>query len=256
MMVKIMLGPTERLFIKQFGLYRSGTNAVKALLEINFPNIRVLTTYLGNKHYPTNFQTIKSLSQEKELSDFDITKNEAEMIRVLTESKNLPVIIQIKKPIPWFDSYFRYQKKKILFTDPEAHLEFNKEWVDRGLELWEKCLESWINFSNNYSKCMIIEHVEFLENPDKTIEQITTFFDIQKNKKIELIEFQMKRGHYKEHGSNLINPYYKFDPSFHLENKWLDNYTPELLEYAEGKVKQVLDNNRVISSYEIDFLSN
>jgi len=245
----------EKLFLKQYGLQRSGTNAVKALLEINFPNIRVLTTYLGNKHNPTDFASIKMLSQEKKLSDFDITIDDAEQIRIAVESRNLPILIQIKKPIPWLDSYFRYQKKKILFSNPDANPKFNNEWVDKALEVWEKCLESWINFSNSYSKCKIIEHVEFLKNLDKTIQELANFLDIEKDKKIELLEFQMKRGHYKEHGSDLINPYYKFDPSFHLENKWLDNYPPELLEYAEKRVKDVLDNNNVLSSYEIDFLS-
>ena len=32
-----MVGGDGKFFIKQFGLQRSGTNAVKALLEVNFP---------------------------------------------------------------------------------------------------------------------------------------------------------------------------------------------------------------------------
>ena len=54
-----MVGENGKFFIKQFGLQRSGTNAVKALLEVNFPEIRVLTTFLVTS---TNQQTINLYS--------------------------------------------------------------------------------------------------------------------------------------------------------------------------------------------------
>ena len=65
----------------------------------------------------------------------------------------------------------------------------------------------------------------------------------------------MKRGHYKEHGKDLINPYHKFDPSFHTDNKWLENYTPQLLEFAKLKVDELISSNKLFSESGFDFES-
>ena len=71
-----MVGGDGKFFIKQFGLQRSGTNAVKALLEVNFPEIRVLTTYLGNKHKPTNYQTLVEQSDDSNFEEYDFTSKD------------------------------------------------------------------------------------------------------------------------------------------------------------------------------------
>ena len=73
--VSDMVGDEGKFFIKQFGLQRSGTNAVKALLEVNFPDIRVLTTYLGNKHKPTNYQSLVDQSDDPDFQEYDLTSN-------------------------------------------------------------------------------------------------------------------------------------------------------------------------------------
>ena len=248
-----MLGEDGKFFIKQFGLQRSGTNAVKALLEVNFPDIRVLTTYLGNKHKPTNYQTLVGQSDDSNFQEYDLTSNDVTQIKELVASKNLPIIFQIKKPIPWFESYFRYQKKKILFRNPEANPEFNYNWISKSLDIWNTSVTSWLGFSKKYPNSIVIEHMEILTNPDNVVQRIMSKLSYEKTKTIELIENEMKRGHYKEHGKDLINPYHKFDPTFHTGKKWLENYTPELLEFAQKSVDEAITKNPILSEFDFDF---
>ncbi|MGB1571533.1 MAG: hypothetical protein ACPHAT_02375 [Candidatus Poseidoniaceae archaeon] len=248
-----MVGDDGKFFIKQFGLQRSGTNAVKALLEVNFPEIRVLTTYLGNKHKPTDYQTLVEQSDDSNFQEYDLTSKDVSEIKELVASKNLPIIFQIKKPIPWFDSYFRYQKKKILFRNPEANPKFNFSWISKSLEIWIKSVTSWLELSKKYPNSIIIEHMEILTNPDNVVQRIMSKFSYEKTKTIELIENEMKRGHYKEHGKDLINPYHKFDPTFHTEKKWLENYAPELLEFAQKSVDETIAKNPILSEFDFDF---
>lgn len=248
-----MVGDDGKFFIKQFGLQRSGTNAVKALLEVNFPDIRVLTTYLGNKHKPTNYQSLVDQSDDPDFQEYDLTSNDVTEIKELVASKDLPILFQIKKPIPWFESYFRYNEKKIKFRNPDANPVFDEKWVTTGLKYWSECLTSWLELSKKYPNSLIIEHMEILTNPDNVVQRIMSKFSYEKTKTIELIENEMKRGHYKEHGKDLINPYHKFDPTFHTEKKWLENYTPELLEFAQKSVDEAIANNHILSEFDFDF---
>ncbi len=245
----------DKLFIKQFGLQRSGTNALKALLEMNFPKIRVLTTFLGNKHHPMNLETLETNSRNDDFAEFGLNIEQTRRIQEEIKDKSLPIIFQIKKPIPWFDSYFRYQKQKIQFSNPDANPLFDERWVVNSLSLWNKSVGSWLEFSKKYSNCLFFEHIELLTNPDDVVQRISEKFSFEKNRKIDPIENEMKRGHYKEHGKDLINPYHKFDPSFHTDNKWLENYTPQLLEFAKLKVDELISSNKLFSESGFDFES-
>ena len=243
----------DRFFIKQFGLQRSGTNALKALLEVNFPQIRVLTTFLGNKHEPIDYMSLQENCNKKDYAEYELTLEDVNRIQKQIADRALPIIFQIKKPIPWFDSYFRYQKKKIQFRNPESNPEMDENWIIKSSAIWNRNVSSWLEFSKEYPNCVIIEHMDILTNPDRVIQDILSEFSFEKNKEIQLIENEMKRGHYKEHGEDLINPYHKFDPSFHTEKKWLGNYSPELLEFAQLSVDELISNNPIFSEFGIDF---
>ena len=76
--------------------------------------------------------------------------------------------------------------------------------------------------------------MEILTNPDNVVQEgIMSKFSYEKTKTIELIGNEMKRGHYKEHGKDLINPYHKFDPTFHGE-RMVRKLHSELLEFAQN----------------------
>jgi hypothetical protein len=249
---------SERIFIKQYGLPRSGTNAMKALIEINYPNVRVLTAFLGNKHDSTDWETIVSSSNSKDFEEYDLTKDDVTKIKQLIKAVELPIIIHIKKPIPWFESYFRYQKKKIQWNNPSANLSFDIDWCRKCARLWEEKVLSWLNLANQHPvNCIIVEHMEILVNPENVLNAIVSKFGLNiSGNLISSIENVMKRGHYKEHGNDLINPYYKFDPSYHTENKWLDNYSPEVLSFAKQEVLKIVERHEIISKCSIDFIDS
>lgn len=245
----------KRIFIKQFGLQRSGTNILKALIEINYPNSRVLTMYLGNKHEISTWESMAQSINTQNNVEFDLTEIERELIIKDIEERNLPILIQIKKPISWLDSYFRYQKKKIQYLDPEANPSFDLSWAARSLSLWEATVVSWLSLAKEYpDNCIIIEHMEMLEKPEEVLEKIACKFElIGSGKLISQINNAMKRGHYKVHGKDLIDPYHKFDPSYHTEKQWLQNYPEDVLSFAKKRVQQIIEENAFITKFGIDF---
>ena len=247
---------SDKFFIKQFGLQRSGTNAMKALLEINYPNVRVLTNYLGNKHSACTWDSIVESSNSQNYSEFDLLDLEIEKIRELIAREDLPIIIHVKKPIPWFESYFRYQKKKIQFLNPEANPIFDIDWCIKCSKIWEEQIVSWITLANQFpDNCIIIEHKETLLNTENVLANIVNKFNLKKSPNlVSKIDNVMKRGHQKEHGENLINPYHKFDPTYHTENKWLENYPSDVLAFAEQEVRKIIERNEIISQSEINFV--
>ena len=96
--------------------------------------------------------------------------------------------------------------------------------------------------------------MEILKNPENLLNKIVNKFDLEEAiHLVSQIENVMKRGHYKEHGKDLINPYHKFDPSYHTEKKWLDNYSPEVLDFASKEVAKIVERNEIISQSDIDF---
>ncbi len=84
----------DKFFIKQFGLQRSGTNALKALLETNFPKIRLLTTFLGNKHQPIDFDTLNENSNDENFAEYDISSDHVEKIKSQINAKSLPILFK------------------------------------------------------------------------------------------------------------------------------------------------------------------
>jgi hypothetical protein len=66
------------------------------------------------------------------------------------------------------------------------------------------------------------------------------------------VENEMKRGHYKEHGRNLINPFNKFDPSFHLERKWLSNFPAEVLSFAIEETGLIGERHPILKEFGLE----
>ena len=171
-----------------------------------------MTTFLGNKHKPTNYQSLFDQSDDPNFREYDLTLSDVTDIRELVQSKDLPILFQIKTQYHGLKVILGIKRKKILFRNPEVNPEFNNNWISKSLEIWNTSVTSWLELSKKYPYSIIIEHMEILTNPDNVVQRIMSKFSYEKTKTIELIENEMKRGHYKEHGKDLINPYHKFGP--------------------------------------------
>ena len=228
---------------------------MKALIEMNYSSSRVLTMFLGNKHDSSSWNEMsESMGAESEL-EFDLTGNEKMEISCSVENKSLPLLINIKEPIPWLDSYFRYQKKKILYINPDDNPLFSVSWARRNLAMWEEKVTSWLKIASDHPEtCQVIEHMQIIEDPENILMEIFDRFhlDVSSTNVISTVENRMKRGHYSEHGKNLIDPFHKFDPSFHLERKWLVDYPEDVLAFVIEETQEMEDRHPFLKDFGLE----
>jgi hypothetical protein len=99
-------------YIKQYGLKRSGTNYLTALLYKNFRDIHVFINVLGWKHKKDNFKI--SFKRKDWYKDYNPSKQEVNK-NVLNDVKksNIYYIFQLKNPYNWVVSLAKYQNRPI-----------------------------------------------------------------------------------------------------------------------------------------------
>ena len=159
-------------FFKQFGLQRSGTNILKALIEINFTRCHVLTQFLGNKHTPKGWGEMTDLLIEEDETDYGISKEERQKISDLVESRSLRIIINIKEPIPWLESFHRYQSEKLIGRGKNPP-EFDESWVRDKLIMWEEKVVSWCEFAkSNPENCLLVRLLQIINEPEAILNEI------------------------------------------------------------------------------------
>lgn len=238
-----------KVFLKQFGLQRSGTNILKALIEINFPGAHVLTRFLGNKHNPADWNEMANFLIEDDGINYGISEEEKQEISDLVDSRKLRIIVNIKEPIPWLESYHRYQRKKAIRRNPNAELAFDESWVSRMLGVWEANVGSWVSFvQQNSENCVLVRQLQIFKEPEAILNDIEKKFSLSRIPDKELvcrIGSYARRGTFLEHGEELIITNKKFDPSFHLDNIWIEAFSPELLDFTIDQVNE-LDSRRPI----------
>ena len=134
----LVQGEYPMKIIKQFGLQRSGTNAVKAMLEVNFPDVFILTNILGNKHECSSRNAMAAMAAELAVSEPELDKALVEEIQNCVGNGEIAYIFNIKDPVSWLCSYFRYQKKKYEFRNPDSEFMFSEKFARRSLSAWQE----------------------------------------------------------------------------------------------------------------------
>lgn len=239
--------------IKQFGLQRSGTNIIQALLEINFKDVFILSKYLGDKHEPTDWSMIDYLMMTQDPSDCGVSKKQALLLSSLIEKRKLPIIINVKDLVSWIAAYYRYAKKKILFKNPQAIFKFDRKFCTKQVAVWKEKMLSWATFSNgNPNDCIIINHYDLLIDPIEILSKIEGKFDLhRKHKKLINSSAYAKRGTYIEHGFDLLHKNKSFNKDYHLKNQWIDEVPEEIYHFLIDKAHQIKLDHPILEKYII-----
>jgi hypothetical protein len=95
------------VWFKQFGLERSGTNYVKALMEISCPDVRVLATLLGSKHAPPNLDDAvdKLAVGDVGIAVTDLDESDFPAIIAAYREHRMGVLLCVRDAVTWIDAY-------------------------------------------------------------------------------------------------------------------------------------------------------
>lgn len=150
--------------VKQYGLERSGTNYLKALLELNIDNIYVLSNAWGPKHlkYVKPHEFYNPLLDKNVITDPDImTPKFIEEINYKLKENKVLYIISIKHPIDWIVSFRRFMLKHRLYVDT------NIEYL---VERWNTINRQWISSFKYYKfKYYIFYYSDIISGPEIAI---------------------------------------------------------------------------------------
>lgn len=221
-------------YIKQFGLQRSGTNVMKALIEVNYANTTVFANVLGDKHQKSSWADMASSLKNQEIVEGTFDKDDSGPLAKLIEDRDLNILINIKDPISWLESYYRYSLKKVLFVNPDADFPMSIGFCKKNLAKWETNLLSWLALTKEGNRCAIVRHVDILVNPESVLSLIEKQFKLTPARDTLQTRFEgfAKRGTDTMHGQELINSNMKFDMTYHTEKKWKDNFPQIVLEFS------------------------
>lgn len=183
--------------VKQYGLQRTGTNAVKALLEDNFHNVEVLTTTYGSKH---------------DLPEPDVA-----------DDPELRFCVNVKDPLSWLVSYHRYRSLQAREEKPSRRIDPLTRLADVWLERWEENTYAYLSLAERYpGRSTVIQHEHLLRNPGEVVSQLERDLDLERRggRPSLFLKGYARRGNEYTRGAELIDRDRSFDRARHLNGKW------------------------------------
>lgn len=122
------------VWFKQFGLERSGTNYVKALMEISCPDVRVLATLLGSKHAPPNLDDAvdKLAVGDVGIAVTDLDESDFPAIIAAYREHRMGVLLCVRDAVTWIDAYERHRARREK-REPEI---LDRQRLEELTDLW------------------------------------------------------------------------------------------------------------------------
>lgn len=160
-----------RIWIKQFGLERSGTNYAKALVEMSCPDVRVLATVLGSKHaLPDLDHHVDLLDQgDVGIAITDLTPSDFPEIVSAYRDSSLAVMICVRDAVTWIDAYERHQarrqKRDEVILNREGLGALAQQWID-----WIYAMSDWAERSG--LRHFWVGHHQAVRRPQSVLDQV------------------------------------------------------------------------------------
>ncbi len=160
-----------RIWIKQFGLERSGTNYAKALVEMSCPDVRVLATVLGSKHAAPDLDHHVTLLEQGDvgIAITDLQVSDYPQIVSAYRDNSMAVMICVRDAVTWADAYERHrakrEKRDEVMLDRDRLRVLATQWVD-----WIYAMHDWSERSPLRSFWVV--HHQVVRQPRLLLEKV------------------------------------------------------------------------------------
>lgn len=223
--------------IKQYGLERSGTNYIRALIEQNIDNVRVISNLFGHKHKkytPINYIAYDYKKDKEVKTELDDEK--INHIRQQFIEDKVYYLITVKEPYSWIVSY----NKCYWIEENNGPLNYDK--IIRYCNIWNETHKNWLeNIIYQNKKYFIVMYNDLLINPENIIKSISKQFDLKQKTKFSDIHNYMKEGADWDYTKNIgVKPFDK--QSYYLDQKYLN----EINEFVD-LINQTIDSNLLLN---------
>jgi len=197
--------------IGQYGVPRSGTNAVKAILEHNLIDVFVDDS---RKHG-----------------------------RNVSLDGAAGYVVNVKEPVSWVWSYYRYLR---YVHNEQRDLEDCpiREW----LEYWESRTLAHLRLVE-YENCVVIQHEDLVRDPLGVLHQVSHRFNIPQRDKVDVFTTGYAKRGGGRYGSELIDRGKVFRRDYHLEKVWRQDMPKEALATCERFAGRIFERHPFLRAY-------
>ena len=211
------------MIIKQYGLQRTGTNIIRAIVEYNHPDVRVLPTTYGSKHAPPNWPEIVGHPE-------------------------LAYLVTVKDPILWTLAYHRYRRRKALDVPGGSYQPLNP-LLARYVFVWAETTAQHMTVRELGINAAIVAHERILECPDWVLRYIEREFDLDHVEDPELFRNgRASRGAEEDTGSALISPqpFSDAERAWHLNDGWREDISDTDLKQLRNLVAAAVSKHPIL----------
>ena len=231
-------------YIKQYGELRTGTNYLKRLVELNFPDVTVFGSILGWKHGTYDLSnTIDNTRSHYEWIEKKTKKGIVYSVDNLPLHKHPPEVLReavtgihylfsIKKPVPFILSYKKFRLPNKLLTDTHIITLCN-----RYNERYRKWLEM---YKLNESRSFFITYESLIRDINHVLLNIELRFGLDKlSPEASYIDETNPVNASTDIGL-IIDKKKTFNKAYYLEEKYLDEFSESQLNIIDNNIDQGL----------------
>ena len=220
------------IIVKQWGIQRSGTNAIRGLLERNFSNVTVFSSLLGWKHgCPGDPEAwIKEHAQPDDSVRFQglhmlFTATE---LRHMLKTCKMCHLVSVKEPEAFIVSHAAYRGQPL--TD--------HEWVGRQIARYNNVYRSWWRLRSDNRPWACVMHSDLIGSPEDTLLRLQRQFGLTRSQsQWSLIHNRMNRCTDCAKASAGDTP---FNADWYRHRKYLDKLPVDTLRLIQEQTDQAL----------------
>lgn len=160
------------LWIKQYGLQRSGTNYAKSLIEMSCTNVRVLATVLGSKHAAPDLENHVDMLTRGDvgIAITDLQPDDFSLICDAYRQRELAVLICVRDAVTWMDAYERHMARR----ENRDPLILNRDQLASLSDMWVNWIYSMTDWSAASGlRTLWAVHHNVVRNPQELLHDVS-----------------------------------------------------------------------------------
>ena len=214
------------IYIKQYGLKRSGTNYLRYLIEENFQGVKVLVDILGWKHgFPTQVASANWKDWYPEWKP-DKDPSTPEMLQALKQAiqdRDYWHLLTVKNPFAWIASMAKYAGTLVSSLNPVG--------LEGAAIQWVTMLTHYINFRTYTPRTLIVRYEDFLLSLEDSMKMLQDTMELEQTGKGTFWtapELTLERGNDEQDHKGCMTKE-EFQKDYYLQRRFMEEFNGEQL---------------------------
>jgi hypothetical protein len=240
---------SRRIFVKQQGAMRTGTNLVKFALEENFTNVSVLVNIGRWKHAtadtPFNWSGTDWEGEGRSVDVLTrINQEDLEAVREACDTETLKYAISVRNVYSWLESYLKFTHEDETHPLPPL-TDLPPERIIEAVEQWNTLYRSYLSLLTGENQAMLFRLEDLLTNYPATLNRARRLWGLNpRHIRYLKPERYLRLGIDGQSRSELLHPTRSFDQRGYV----LSNYRTQFNEPLLALIRQTVDKD-VLRAY-------